>query len=192
MKMKSTILAMLALSIFAAVAVTPSHATTLPPDIYARTDKPSYAPGDSGILYITVRNVGTQAITIQNLSITYPWKAFITNHWDGNFTTTGISQPIAQDQTYNTQYSFTLPTDGRVSSILGGTIQIGVGTDIGSSSSTTGTTYTGSATISYALATYQPLDLSISVLPIIEIALLGVAVVMLALVFLRINKLSKK
>lgn len=192
MKMKSTILVMLALAIFAAISVAPSHAVTLPPSIYARTDKPSYAPGDSGTLYITVRNLGTQAITVQNVSVTYPWKAFITNHWDGNFTTTGITQPLAQGQTYNTQYTFTVPTDGRLTGIFGGTIQIGIGTDIGSSPSTSGTTYPGSATISYAIATYQPLDLSTSALAVIEIALLGVAVVMLALVFLRINKLSKK
>jgi hypothetical protein len=192
MKMKSTILAMLALSIFVAVTVTPSHAVTLPPAIYARTDKSGYAPGDSGILYITVRNVGTQAITIQNVSVTYPWKAFITNHWDGNFTTTGITQPIAQDQTYNTQYTFTVPTDGRVGSIFGGTISISIGTDIGSSSSSTGTSYLGQATILFSVPTYQPLGLSSSLLPIIEIVLLGIAVVMLALVFMKIDRVAKK
>ena len=196
MKMKSTMLAMLVVSLFAAFAVIPSHAVTLPPAIYARTDKPSYAPGDSGTLYITVRNSGTQAITVQNVSVTYPWKAFITNHWDGNFSTTGITQPIAQGQTYNTQYTFTVPTDGRASNTYGGsnagTIIIGVGTDIGSSTSTTGTTYSTTTPIFYAIATYQPLALSTSVLPIVEIVLLGVAVVMLALVWMSISKLQKK
>lgn len=193
MKMKSILLTLLAISILAGVMLTPSHAS-VSVNIYARTDKASYVPGDTGTLFITVRNQGTQSFAVRNVSITYPWKAFITDHWDGN--STNIISPVAalaQGQTYNTQYTFTVPTDGRASySLLGGTISIDVGTDVGSSSTTTGTTYPGEATISYAAATYQPLSLTSSVLPIIEIVLLGIAVVMLAMVYMGISKLSKK
>ena len=185
MKMKSPLLALLALSIISAIAIAPSHAT-FQPVVYAHTDKPAYNPGDSGTLYITVRNQGTQAFTVENISITYPWFAFITNHWDGNVTTTGIAQAIAQSQTYNTQYSFTVPNDGRVS-LIGGTIQIRIGTDINGGSFTSGT-----ASIGFTLPTYQPLSLTASALPIIEIVLLGVAVVMLALVWMSISKLQRK
>jgi hypothetical protein len=186
MKMKSVPLTLLAISILAAVMLTPSHASFVV-NIYARTDRASYVPGDTGTLFITVRNSGTQAFTVKNISITYPWKAFITDHWDGNTTITGITQALAAGQTYNTQYTFTVPTDGRASNVFGGTISIQVGTDIagGSYSSV-------EATIAYAIATYQPLSLTSSVLPIIEIVLLGIAVVMLALVFMGIGKLSKK
>ena len=193
MKMKSVPLTLLAISILAGIMLTPSHAS-VSVGIYARTDKASYVPGDTGTLFITVRNQGTQSFAVRNVSITYPWKAFITDHWDGN--STNVISPIAalaQGQTFNTQYTFTVPTDGRASySLLGGTISIGVGTDVGSSSSSTGTTYPGEATISYAAATYQPLSLTSSVLPIIEIVLLGIAVFMLALVYMGINKQSKK
>ncbi len=186
MKMKSVPLTLLAISILAAVMLTPSHASFVV-NIYARTDRASYVPGDTGTLFITVRNSGTQAFTVKNISITYPWKAFITDHWDGNTTITGITQALAAGQTYNTQYTFTVPTDGRASNVFGGTISIQVGTDIAG-----GSYSSGEATIAYAIATYQPLSLTSSVLPIIEIVLLGIAVVMLALVFMGIGKLSKK
>jgi hypothetical protein len=192
MKMKSVPLTLLAISILAGIMLAPTHAS-IAVDIYARTDKASYVPGDTGTLFITVKNDGTQSFGVRNISITYPWKAFITDHWDGN--STNVISPVAalaQGQTYNTQYTFTVPTDGRASTLFGGTISIGVGTDIGSSSSSTGTTYPTSAPIVYAIATYQPLSLASSLLPIVEIVLLGIAVVMLALVFMGIGKLSKK
>ena len=197
MKMKSIPITLLAISVLAAAILTPGHAS-ISVNVYARTDRASYVPGDTGTLFITVRNQGTQSFAVKNISITYPWKAFITDHWDGNTTNVIIPAPLAGGQTYNTQYTFTVPTDGRASNIyapsgqLPGVIMIDVGTDVGASSSSSGTTYTSQATIFYAVAAYQPLSLSNSVLPIIEIVLLGIAVVMLALVFMGIGKLSKK
>jgi hypothetical protein len=192
MKMKSIPLTLLAISILAGIMLTPTHASYVV-NIYARTDKASYVPGDTGTLFITVRNDGTQSFAVKNISITYPWKAFIVDHWEGNFTTTGITQPLAGGQTYNAQYTFTVPSDGRASvTLFGGTISIGVGTDVGASTTSSGTTYPTTALIFYAIATYQPLNLTSSVLPIIQIVLLGIAVVMLALVFMGIGKLSKK
>src|SRR6266702_3946571 len=90
-------------------------------------------------------------------------------------------------QTYNTQYTFTVPTHGRATNIFGATISPQIGTDIAG-----GSYSSGSATIAYAVATYQPLSLTSSVLQIVEIVLLGIAVVMHALVFMGIGKLSKK
>lgn len=188
MKMKNALLAMLVLATFIGVAVTPIHASYIPV-IYARTDKPAYSPGDSGILYITIRNQGTQAFTVKNVSITYPWFGFVTDHWDGNSTTNNINQAVAQNQNYNTQFSFTVPTDGRASYISSGReITITVGTDIG------GGTYENpvSTPIQFTIPTYQPLSLASSTLPIIQIVLLGIAVVMLALVWMGISRIPKK
>ena len=186
MKMKSVPLTLLAISILAGIMLTPSHASFVI-NVYARTDRASYVPGDPGTLFITVRNSGTQAFTVKNISLTYPWKAFLTDHWDGNTTDVLTPQALAAGQTFNKQYTFTVPTDGRASSIFGGTVSIQVGTDIAG-----GTYNPASATIAYAVATYQPLSLTSSVLPIIEIVLLGIAVVMLAMVSMGIGKLSKK
>ncbi len=171
MKMKSIAITLLAIGIIGLVTVTPTHAALPGLAVYARTDRTSYAPGDSGTLFITVRNQGTSAFTIKNVSVTYPWKFF-------------------KGQTYNTQYSFAVPTDGRISSIFGGTISISIGT--AEPSQQGGTYTTGSANILYTVGTYQPLSLASSVLPIVEIVLLAIAVVMLALVFMGIGKLSKK
>src|SRR5216684_1630387 len=158
MKMKSIPLTMLAISILAGIMLAPSHAS-ISVNVYARTDKAGYVPGDTGTLFITVRNDGTQSFAVKNISITYPWKAFVTDHWDGNFTTTSITQALAQGQTYNTQYAFTVPTDGRASNSYGtppGTILIGIGTDVGASSTSSGTNYPTTTPIFYAIAAYQP------------------------------------
>ena len=190
MKMKSAPIAVLALSVLAAIMITPIHsATSYSYTVYGRTDKSSYIPGDSGILYITIKNTGDGSFTVRNVTIAYPWKAFITDHWDGNLTTTGINQAVGTPgATWNTQYSFTVPTDGRA--YYGSTITLMIGTDI-----TTGNQagiYQTSSPIRIASAFYQPLDLATSILPIISIVLIAAAVVMLALVYMGLRKQSKK
>jgi hypothetical protein len=190
MKMRSAPIAVLALSVLATIMITPIHsATSYSYAVYGRTDKSSYIPGDSGILYLTIKNTGGGSFTVRNVTIEYPWKAFITDHWDGNFTTTGINQAVGTPGgIWNTQYSFTVPTDGRA--YYGSTIAIMIGTDI-----TTGNQqgiYTTSSPIVIALAAYQPLSLATSILPIISIVLIAAAVVMLALVYIGIRKQSKK
>jgi len=94
MKMKIAPIAVLAIAFVSAVMISPIHASYAP-IVYAWTDKPSYLPGDAGVLHITVRNQGTQAFTVKNITVAYPWKSFIIDHWDGNFTTAGINQAIA-------------------------------------------------------------------------------------------------
>src|SRR2546429_1396727 len=89
MKMKIAAIAVLAIAFVSAVMISPIHASYAP-IVYAWTDKPSYLPGDAGVLHITVRNQGTQAFTVKNITVAYPWKSFIIDHWDGNFTTAGI------------------------------------------------------------------------------------------------------
>ncbi len=186
MKMKIALIAVLAIAFVSALMISPIHASYAP-SVYAWTDKPSYLPGDAGVLHITVRNQGTQAFTVKNITVAYPWKSFMVDHWDGNFTTAGINQAIATGQNYNTQYSFTVPTDGRASVFIS-SVLISIGTDIG----TTGSYVPGSATISLAAPTYQLVALTTSAFAIVTIALLAVAVGMLALVYMGIHKQSKK
>src|SRR3989442_14736208 len=185
MKTKSIPLTVLAIGILSIIVISPIHAN-YQAIAYGRTDRSGYLPGDSGTLYNTVRNEGSQALTVKNIAVDYPWMSIITDHWDGNFTATGINQALNQTQNYNTQYTFSLPTDGRAHS---GSASITVGTDVPNGPYQF---LEASAFISVAGATYQPLSLTSSVLPIIEIVLLGIAVVMLALVFMGIGKLSKK
>jgi hypothetical protein len=185
MKTKSIPLTVLAIGILSIIMIAPIHAN-YQAIAYGRTDRSGYLPGDSGTLYITVRNEGSQAITVKNITVDYPWMAFITDHWDGNFTATGINQALSQNQNYNTQFTFTLPTDGRAHS---GEALVTVRTDVpnGQYQSLDASTF-----ITVAAATYQPLGLSSSILPIVSIVLLGIAVVMLFFVYMGIAKLSKK
>ncbi len=176
---------MLAIGVISIMMIAPIHAN-YQAVAYGRTDRSGYLPGDSGTLYITVRNTGSQALTVKNITVEYPWWAFITDHWDGNFTATGINQALSQNQNYNTQYTFTLPTDGRAHS---GSASITVGTDVPNGQYQF---LDASASISVAGASYQPLGLSSSILPVVSIVLLGIAVVMLAFVYMGITRLSKK
>src|SRR5437867_5115711 len=117
MKMKSITITLLAIGIFGLAAVTPGHAALPGLAVYAHTDRASYSPGDTGTLFLTVRNEGTSQFTVKNVTVTYPWKAFITDHWEGNFTAVITTpQTLATGQTYNNQYPFTVPTDGRAAS----------------------------------------------------------------------------
>ena len=186
MKMKIAPIALVTFSIITAIMVVPIHASYLP-TIYAHTDKASYLPGDSGTLFITVKNEGTQSFGVRNLTITYPWKAFLVDHWDGNNTYTFTGVALSQGGTWNQQYTFTVPTDGRASG-FGGSISIMMGTDIGSE----GSYYPGSAAISIAIATYQPFGVATSIIPIVSLVLLGLAVVMLALLYMSMRKQTKK
>src|SRR2546430_17553366 len=150
MKMKIAPIAVLAIAFVGAVHISPVH-PSYAPIVYAWTEKPSYLPGHAGVLHITVRNQGTQAFTVKNITVAYPWKSFIIDHWDGNFTTAGINQAIATGQNSNTQYSFTVPTDGLASGFIS-SVSISIVTDI----RTTVPYIPGSAMLSLAAATYQP------------------------------------
>src|SRR5207247_8075207 len=93
MKMKSAPITLLAISVLAAIMITPIHAT-YSIVAYGRTDKASYIPGDSGILYITLKNTGSQSFTVKNVTVDYPCMAFVTDHCDENFTTLNVKQPL--------------------------------------------------------------------------------------------------
>jgi hypothetical protein len=186
MKAKIAPIAALAIALISTAMIAPIHASYVP-SVYAWTDRASYLPGDTGILHITVRNQGTQAFTVRNITVDYPWKAYVTDHWDGNFTTSNINQAIAAGQTFNTQYAFTVPTDGRAAQFFA-PVSLSVGTDIG----TTGSYVSGQANISMALATYQPVEITTSAFAIATVVLLAIAVSMLALVYMGVRKQSTK
>ncbi len=158
--------------------------------LYLRTDRPSYLPGETGTLFVTVRNEGTSAFTVKNITVDYPWKSFIDGRWDGNVTKSSINSALASNGgVYNDQFSFTVPNDGRASSLFGGSASVRVGTDIGGGG---GSFVPGSANVIIALPTYQPVGISTSLFPVVTIALLAIAVVLLSLLLVWIRRLAKK
>lgn len=85
-----------------------------PVTVYAWTDEALYRPGDQGTLYITVWNDEDRAITINKITVTFPWHGYIQDHWEGNVTISDINVTIASKEgTYNEELAFTIPSDGR-------------------------------------------------------------------------------
>lgn len=91
-------------------------------NVYAWVDKLQYAPGESGILYITVRNdMLTKDVIIKNITIKFPWFSY--NHaagkWEGNRTIHDIDFTAVRKagKIYDKQVEFTVPDDGRIISM---------------------------------------------------------------------------
>jgi len=82
---------------------------------YLSTDKPYYTYGESGKLYVTVRNEGPGTIEVKNISVTFPWFGWYNGGWDGNETITDIEANLvgANDTSDTYEVSFRVPTEGR-------------------------------------------------------------------------------
>ncbi len=86
----------------------------------AWVDKPFYSPGDTGTLTIDLKNINNYTIRIDNLTVSFPWAAYVNGQWDGNSTlpinTNVTNYSWMQEKTV----SFTVPSDGRFpSSVFG-------------------------------------------------------------------------
>jgi hypothetical protein len=84
--------------------------------IHAWTDKVQYKPGETGTLYITVRNdLPDVDVIIKNISIVYvPWHAYVKDHWEGNQSFTDINEICQMNGgVYYKEVTFTVPTGGR-------------------------------------------------------------------------------
>lgn len=185
MKSKYGVIALAAFAILSLSLANSAHGFSNP-TFYLRTDKASYSPGDSGSLQITLRNQGDTSFTVKNISISYPWMAYINDHWDGNVSINGIGTPLASNGgTWNSQQSFTIPSDGRAYRFGQGTLR--VGTDIGGGG---GSYITSLFYIQMNAPTYTPVEVSTSLFAILTIAILGVATVLLFTVATALRKLN--
>lgn len=85
----------------------------VPETITVWTDKPEYAPGETGTLYVVFYNDWTYAVTIEKMTVIFnEWRAYRNGQWEGNQTIV-VNQAVASKQTYSTTVTFTVPTDGR-------------------------------------------------------------------------------
>ena len=83
----------------------------------ALTDKPFYSPGDTGKLTIDLKNLLGFTIMVNNLTVTFPWSAYINGQWDGN-STLALNVNVTNNQWMPQQtVSFTVPNDGRFTSL---------------------------------------------------------------------------
>jgi len=125
--LKRKIIAMLAMTLLSAIlfaSLTKAQPPTEKFYVYAWVDKLQYEPGDSGTLYITIRNDLKTEVYIYNITIEYPWHAYVEDHWEGN-DTIEVKTAIERDGgVINKESKFEVPKDGKA--ITAGTSQIDV------------------------------------------------------------------
>jgi hypothetical protein len=101
------------LSIFVSLGSITANAAPIV-NVYLTTNKPYYTYGESGTLYVTVRNDGHGPIEIKNITVTFPWFGWYNGKWDGNDTLKDINTAIAENATSETfELPFTIPAEGR-------------------------------------------------------------------------------
>ncbi len=113
---------LIALGLIPSVASAPSGCSTEFDRLYctAWTDKPFYSPGDTGKLTIDLKNVNNYTIRIDNLTITFPWAAYVNGQWDGNSTIAVNTNVTNYQWMPEKTVSFTVPSNGRFPSSLFG------------------------------------------------------------------------
>lgn len=84
--------------------------------VYLSTDEPYYTYGQSGKIFVTLRNEGPGPIEIRNITIMFSWHGWYHGGWEGNSTITDIEDnTVAENATSETfEVEFTVPQEGRV------------------------------------------------------------------------------
>jgi hypothetical protein len=83
--------------------------------VYLSTNKPYYTYGESGKLYVTVRNELPGPIAIRNITVEFPWHGWYHGGWDGNETITDIEDNMIDENATSETFEvpFTVPAEGR-------------------------------------------------------------------------------
>ena len=109
-------MAMLAIMAFLTISYAQSVTAQNDVTVHAWTDRRQYELGESGTLYITVRNdLQDTDLIIKNISIMYDtWHAYVKDHWEGNESFTDINEICEmKGGVYYKETTFTVPTGGR-------------------------------------------------------------------------------
>ena len=84
-----------------------------PQPITTWTDRPEYAPSETGTLYIVFYNDEDSAVTIEKILVVFDdWRIYENDEWKGN-RTLEVNEAVVSKGTYPTSTTFTVPTDGR-------------------------------------------------------------------------------
>jgi hypothetical protein len=132
MNKKVFALSLIILSMLLCITITKAQISPEPDEVTAWTNKPEYAPGEKGTLYVAFYNSRNEAVAVKNVTVTYnAWKAYIGGTWVGNETYT-MDVPLSGKATKLlndvVEITFTMPTDGRARDT---TVNVRVGTDKG-------------------------------------------------------------
>lgn len=144
------------------------------PRVVLWTDKPEYAPGESGTLYFAYTNEADSAVTLKRIKIVYAeWQAPINGQWEGN-QTVEVNVALVGGGNYTGNAKFTVPTDGRAQSTY---VQVTFETDPTSSPST----YTATISVSQ---TPKYMDQVITLFTIQVVLLIVCTIIIAATIFL--------
>ena len=84
-----------------------------PQPITTWTDKPEYAPSETGTLYIVFYNGEESAVTIEKILVVFDdWRTYKDGEWTGN-RTLEVNEAVVSKGSYATSTTFTVPTYGR-------------------------------------------------------------------------------
>ena len=176
----------------------PVHAQSF--NLYARQDRSSYVPGDSGTMTITIVNTGGGPLQLNNITVFWPWAGFGPDRkWQGNQTSTYSNQFLAapggsSSSSFTTTVTFTIPSWWGYSQSSPYGCPGSPRTTKGQYSSciivgTAGNPYDGASfadagmAISMAIPTYTPVSIVSQAIPIATLIVLVIATAFLALVW---------
>jgi len=96
--------------------------------VYLSTNKPYYTYGESGKLYVTVRNELPGPIAIRYINVTFPWYGWYHGSLEGKTNLTDIEDNMVDENVTSETFEvpFTIPTEGR-GLALGSSIHVNVG-----------------------------------------------------------------
>jgi hypothetical protein len=178
-------------------------------NIYAKADRSSYVPGDSGTMTITIVNTGSGPLQLNNITVFWPWAGFGSDgKWQGNQTSTYSGQFLAapggtSSSTFTTTFQFTIPswwgygqfsTYGCPGNPRTTKVQASSCIIVG----TAGNPYDGLSffdagmAIPMAAPTYTPISLVSEAIPIATLVVLAIATVLLGLLWTSSRRMAKK
>jgi hypothetical protein len=82
-------------------------------EVWAYTDRAYYEYGDTGTLFIAIRNKGEGDIILKEISVVFPWHGWYHETWDGNFTEQNINEALTEGKFYTHTLSFKVPSESR-------------------------------------------------------------------------------
>lgn len=124
MKVKFALTTLVAFTLMASLCASANAAAAV--QIYGYVDKAQYQSGEEGTLKIWIVNEGDEDLILQNISVVYPWNAYLP--WEGNESLEKLGKVIVIDGNTTYEFDFTVPNDGRATP-WGGSINVRVETD---------------------------------------------------------------
>jgi hypothetical protein len=146
--------------------------------IYGYSDRVQYGPGDSGSIKFWVFNNDAIPITIENVTIEFPWSY---PGLGGNYTIKGIGVTLTKGQNWTSTQSFTIPNDGRANALSSSSsATITAYYEYSVSSVVSSSSYSGYVTLNIAAAPYPTSIEDLQTLLTITIIMILIAAIIIA------------